>query len=84
MAKLLSKSLVPCAGTHPPEHIVRSSASGARRMLAKLGELHQPLHLHTQRGIQVQHRAVHGMTDLVSGGLRPCWKSPCCTEEGLG
>jgi hypothetical protein len=44
MAKQLSNSLVPWACVRPPEHSARLPLSGARRMLAKLGELHQPLH----------------------------------------
>jgi hypothetical protein len=51
MAKQLSNSLVPWAYVCPPEHSTRSSSSGTRRMLAKLGELHQPLHPRPARNL---------------------------------
>jgi hypothetical protein len=34
---------MPWLFVHPPEHRGKMSSLGARRMLAKLGELHQPL-----------------------------------------
>jgi hypothetical protein len=35
---------------------------------------------HAQRGIQVQHGAVHALTGLASRGLMWCWRPLCCTE----
>jgi hypothetical protein len=43
MAKQLDNYAVPCSCVHPPERNARVSSLGARRMLAKLGELHQSL-----------------------------------------
>jgi hypothetical protein len=36
-----------------------------------------------KRGIQVQHGAVHALTDVVSKGLMWCWKPLCCARRGL-
>jgi hypothetical protein len=44
MTKQLSNCAVPWSCVRPPERSSRVSPSGARRMLAKLGELHQSLH----------------------------------------
>jgi hypothetical protein len=44
MAKQLSNSAMPWSCVRPPERSARESFPGSRRMLAKSGELHQPLH----------------------------------------
>jgi hypothetical protein len=43
MAKPLDNYAKPWSCVRPPEHSARISSPGARRMLAKLGELHQSL-----------------------------------------
>jgi hypothetical protein len=43
MATPLHNIVVPWSCVRPPEHGSKVSFLGARRMLAKLGELHQPL-----------------------------------------
>jgi hypothetical protein len=45
MAKPLDNYAVPWSCVCPPEHNARVSSLGARRMLVKLGELHQSLPL---------------------------------------
>jgi hypothetical protein len=44
MATLLDNIVIPWLGGRPPEYITEMSSLEARRMLAKLGELHQPVH----------------------------------------
>jgi hypothetical protein len=44
MAKQLDNYVVPWSCVRPPERSARKSSLEARRMLAKLGELHHPLH----------------------------------------
>jgi hypothetical protein len=44
MATPLDNIVMPWSCVHPPEHRARMSSLGARRMRAKLGELHQPLY----------------------------------------
>jgi hypothetical protein len=43
MATPLDNIVMPWSCVRPPEHGAKVSYLGARRMLAKLGELHQPL-----------------------------------------
>jgi hypothetical protein len=49
MAKPLDNYAVPWSCVRPPEHNARVSSPGARRMLVKLGELHQSLRPHLAR-----------------------------------
>jgi hypothetical protein len=42
--KHLSNYVVPWSCVQPPERSARELSHGARRMLAKVGELHRPLH----------------------------------------
>jgi hypothetical protein len=49
MAKPLDNYAMPWSCVRPPEHSARVSSAGARRMLAKLGELHQSLCPHLAR-----------------------------------
>jgi hypothetical protein len=44
MATSLDNIVKPWLCVHPPEHGFEIASLEARRMLAKLGELHQPLH----------------------------------------
>jgi hypothetical protein len=46
MAPLLDNFVVPWSCVHPPECRAEVASLGARRMLAKLGELYQSLCLH--------------------------------------
>jgi hypothetical protein len=49
MAKPLDNYAAPWSCVRPPERSARESSLGPRKMLAKFGELHQPLHLHPAR-----------------------------------
>jgi hypothetical protein len=44
MATPLDNIVIPWLCGRPPEYITEMSSLEARRMLAKLGELHQPVH----------------------------------------
>jgi hypothetical protein len=45
MATSIDNIITPWLCVHPPEYRAEVSSLEARRMLAKLGELHQPVHL---------------------------------------
>jgi hypothetical protein len=65
MAKQLSNYMVPWSCARPPERSAGESSLGTRRMHARLGELHQPLHLHPTRNPGGAW-SVHALTGLVS------------------
>jgi hypothetical protein len=44
MSIILDNIVIPWLCVHPPEYRVEISSLGARRMLEKLDELHQPVH----------------------------------------
>jgi hypothetical protein len=75
MAKQLDNPAVPGSCVRPPERIARESSLGARRMLAKLGELHQPLRLPPARN----SGAAWGSTCLD----RPCERRPNVVLETI-
>jgi hypothetical protein len=68
MAKPLDNYAKPWSCVRPPKHSARVSSPGARRMLAKLGELHQSLCPHPVRN----PGAAWGSTCLDG----PCEKGP--------
>jgi hypothetical protein len=68
MATPLDNMVAPWLCVHPPEHRAKISSLGARRMLAKLGELHIPLRPHLVKN----SGAAWGSTCLD----RPCEQRP--------
>jgi hypothetical protein len=68
MEKPLDNSAMPWSCVHPLEHNARVSSPGARRMLVKLGELHQSQCSHPARN----PGAAWGSTCLD----RPCEQGP--------
>jgi hypothetical protein len=68
MSKLLDNYAMSLSCVCPPEHNARESSPGSRRMLAKLGELHQSLRLCQARNPS----ATCGSTYLD----RPCEQGP--------
>jgi hypothetical protein len=81
MATSVDDIVSPWLCVRPPECRAEVSSLEARRMLAKLGELHRPVHSRLRR-IQVQHGAVHAMTGLARRGLIWCWRSLRYTGGG--
>jgi hypothetical protein len=81
MATPLHNIVAPRLCVRPPEHRDKMSSLGARRMLTKLGELHQPLHPRPVKNPGAAW-AVHALTGFVSRGLIWCWRSLCCTGRG--
>jgi hypothetical protein len=73
MATPLDNIVMPWSCVRPPEHGTQVSSLGARRMLAKLGELHQSLCLHPAKN----PGATWGSTCLDG----PCEKGPNAVLE---
>jgi hypothetical protein len=90
MAPPLDNFVIPWSCVRPPEHRARVSSLGARRMLAKWGELHQSLCLRPTRNLgaawgstcldgpcEQGSDVVLEITVLRHRGPRPNWRLLC-------